>query len=302
MVGTGAVTTLLLLTASPVFGQLLITDAIHGTFVDISGIGTPLALSDEGEAEVWPAFNLNLGLFSGGSGRVWISNNGALGFVDDGSYGAYYLNRPLPNPGLFGGAHDKPQALAVYWDDLDAETGEVYQATIGEAGSRVFIVQWQDRPHYPGDPTLDGNEATFQVQVFENADVVHAQMLYASVNFQNHHFDEGASATLGYQSGGIANDVQWSYDRPGAVTSGSVLTLLETSGDCEHTGDSDSNCHIDLGDFARLRGCLAGPGVPLAMGCACQDANRDGCVDLRDGAYFQASFTGPVETIPGCLP
>ena len=59
----------------------------------------------------------------------------------------------------------------------------MYFETIGDPGSRLFIVQWQDRPHYAGDPILDGDEATFQVQIFENGGGIHAQFLYVDVDF-----------------------------------------------------------------------------------------------------------------------
>jgi len=105
----------LLLLGAPLNGELVITDAIPGEFIDISGSGTPLELGDDGVAEVWPELGLLQTLFSGGGGRVWISNNGALGFLADGSSGAYYLNMEIPAFALFGGGHGPPQALAVYW-------------------------------------------------------------------------------------------------------------------------------------------------------------------------------------------
>jgi hypothetical protein len=118
-----------------------------------------------------------------------------------------------------------PQALAVYWDDLDSDTGDVYYETVGAAGDRTLIIQWQDRPHFSGDPVLDGNEATFQVQIFENANPGHAQFVYTDVDFLDPAYDNGASATIGYQAGGHLNDVQWSFNTAGSVQAGTVLTL-----------------------------------------------------------------------------
>jgi hypothetical protein len=227
--------------------ELHITDQIPGTFIDISATGAALGLGDEDLAEIVPEFDLTLTLFAGdGSGRVWVSNNGAVGFLDDGSEGAWYQNMEIPSSGLFGGAHGIPQALAVYWDDLDSDTGDVYFETRGDPGSRVLIIQWHNRPHFPGDGELDGDEATFQLQIFESGLPGHAQFLYVDVDFLDPALDNGASATIGYQAGGIGNDVQWSYNTPDSVHAGDVLTLATATcpGDLDGDGDTDQS---DLG-------------------------------------------------------
>ncbi len=263
--------------------ELVITDQIPGTFTDISSTGVALDLGDDGVAEIATAIDLTQTLFAGdGSGRVWVSNNGAVGFLGDGgSSGAFYLNTELPNFGLFGGAHGTPQALAVYWDDLDSDTGDVYYETIGEPGSRVLIIQWQDRPHYPGDSDLDGNEATFQVQIFEDAVPGHAQFLYADTDFLDPALDDGASATIGYQAGGIRNDVQWSFNEAGAVEADVVLTLGEA---CASDDDCDDGETCDLETGACISGCGPCP----------TDVNGDGETGPFDLAALLAAW-GPVE-------
>jgi hypothetical protein len=268
--------------------NLVITDQVPGSFVDISGTGTPLVLDDDGVTEVVPGFNLAATLFAGdGTGRVWVSNNGAMGFLGDGGIaGAFWLNTALPNFGLFGGAHGEPQALAVYWDDIDADTGDVYHATIGEPGCRVFIVQWEDRPHHPGDPDLDGDEATFQVQIFESGGPVHAVFAYADVVFEDAGLDEGASATIGYQDGedGVRNTVQWSFNEPGAVQAGTVLTLMDEVMTCP--GDVDASGDVGFGDLLQV---LAQWGP--CCGCP-QDFDRDGEVSFADLLVLLAAW-GP---------
>ncbi|UCF32498.1 MAG: hypothetical protein JSV78_09195 [Phycisphaerales bacterium] len=288
--------------ALPAYGGLVIVDTEPGSFIDISDSGTPMGLGDEGVAQALPDFPLSQTMFSGGGGIVWVSNNGALGFLVDGSAGAFYLNGEIPSIGLFGGAHGTPQALAVYWDDLDSDTGEVYYATVGEPGERVFIVQWQDRPHYPGDATLDGDEVTFQVQIFEAVGNIKAQFLYQDVDFLDPSLDEGASATVGYQDGEGSGYVQWSFNEPGAVTADMVLTLLEVSQTCEYVGDNDGDCDIDLDDYSDFASCCLGPDAGASPACECLDMNMNGVVDLADFAVFQRDFTGPDETIPGCQP
>jgi hypothetical protein len=246
----------------PAAAELEITSALPGTFVDISATGTALGLDSEGAAEIPAGFDLTGTLFAGdGSGRVWVSNNGAVGFLGDGgSNGAFGLNQALPDFSLFGGSHGTPQALAVYWDDLGDGTGDVYYETIGAAPARVLVIQWQDRPHGPGDDTLDGNEVTFQVQIFEDASSGDAQFIYQDVDFQDPALDGGASATIGYQAGGIENDVQWSYNTPGSVAPGEVLTLRRV-GDVDGDGDVGVNDFLlmlsDWGACADCPGCAA---------------------------------------------
>jgi hypothetical protein len=274
-----------LLVASPAVAQLEMTCSLPGTFVDISSTGTALGLADEGVVEIPAGFDLTTTLFAGdGSGRVWVSNNGAVGFLGDGgSAGAFFLNTALPNFGLFGGVHGTPQSLPVYWDDLDADTGDVYYETVGTAGSRVLIIQWQDRPHYSGDPVLDGNETTFQVQIFEDASAGtgYAQFLYQDVDFQDPALDEGASATIGYQADGHQNDVQWSFDTPGSVQAGDVLTL-------RRVGDSNGDGVIDVTDFLLMLGTW-GPCIDC---CACTSDFDDDCeVGITDFLLLLAWWT-----------
>jgi hypothetical protein len=280
-----------LLVASPAAAQLEMTCSLPGTYVDISSTGTALGLADEGVAEIPAGFDLTTTLFAGdGSGRVWVSNNGAVGFLGDGgSAGAFFLNAALPNFGLFGGVHGTPQSLPVYWDDLDADTGDVYYETVGTAGSRVLIIQWQDRPHFSGDPVLDGNEATFQVQIFEDASAGtgYAQFLYQDVDFQDPALDEGASATIGYQADGHQNDVQWSFDTPGSVQAGYVLTLRDVGGGSGN-GDVNGDGVVDVTDFLLMLGMWG----PCADCCVCAaDFDEDCEVGVTDFLLLLAWWT-----------
>jgi len=272
-------------------------------WAEISGTGTALGLSDDGEAEVTMPFTN--AVFPNDS--VQVGNNGGIGF--GGTADLPYSNGTIPNSGTFGGA----QALFPFWDDIDSDTGNVYYETVGTSPDRTFIVEWHDRPHYSGDSTLDGDEATFQVQVFETpVNAVWAQFLYLDTDFQDSSYDDGASATIGYQASG--NDgSQWSNNQPGAVNPTVVLSLesLGSSSspdcnangvpdECDPSGDFDADGFIDLSDYALFSDCLTGPcldppcGTPLYADpcCTVADFDQDNDVDLLDFAAFAEDFTG----------
>jgi len=204
-------------------------------YVDMSPIGTPLDLDDDECVAV--AVPFASALF--GDSAAYISNNGGVGF--DTQDALLYENHTLPSLDAFGGA----QALLPYWDDLDSDTGNVYVATVGVAPNRTFIVEWYNRPHWQGDSVLDGDEATFEIQVFETPTLgVHAQFLYLDTNFLDADLNHGASATIGYQAD-TTEAVQWSYDEYGAVHPAVVLSLVGVgcSNDCNDNGIPDE-CDI----------------------------------------------------------
>jgi murein DD-endopeptidase MepM/ murein hydrolase activator NlpD len=213
-------------------------------FVDISVTGVPLNLTDDGTANVTMPFVS--AAFD--TPKVVVSNNGGIGFGP-----ALILtgpNRSLPSVPPSQAPFEGNEALLAYWDDLDATTGNVYYATTGTTPSRTFIVEWKDRPEYPGDALLNGNEGTFEIQIFETpVGGVVAQYLYADTNFLDASFNDGRSATVGYQRN-ATSVIQWSFNTAGAVTSGKVISLLH--------GDLNGNGRPDVCD----------PAAPLRTGSA----------------------------------
>ena len=194
----------------------------------INATGTALNLGDDGEATVSMGFTAPV--FA--SSSVSIDNNGGIGFVSGGSLD--YTNGSLPSSAAFGGA----QALLALWDDIDADTGNVYYQTIGAAPNRTFIVEWYDRPHFSGDTVLDGDEATFEIQVFESPiGGIYAQMLYKDTDFLDVAYNDGASATVGYQGGdGTAdqyssNTASVNPDVTLSLMSAGSATSQDTNGD-----------------------------------------------------------------------
>jgi hypothetical protein len=209
-------------------------------------------------------------------GPVDVGNDGVIGFC-----GALWLpdtNMPLPTGALFGGM----VSLAPLWDLLDTQTGNVYWQTIGTEPNRTFIVEWFQRPHYPGDSSYNGNEVTFQVQLFETpAADVFAQFLYQDTDFQNTAYNDGASATVGFQLDG-ARGRQWSFNQP-AVNPSVVLSI---------SAAGNPNWRDDNHD-----------GVPDECQGLRADLNCDGAVNALDIDPFVLALVDPAgyaAAYPGC--
>jgi len=157
---------------------------------------------------------------------------------------------------------------------------------------------------------LDGDEVTFQIQMFETPTAgVHAQFLYADTNFLNASYDNGASATVGYQLNG-SDGSQWSYNQ--AVITPAVVLSLSTAGaspdcngntvpdGCDAPGDLDGDGTVTAADWPGMAACMNGvceapPCGPPVYGpgcCELADFDADGDVDMADFAMFQATFPG----------
>lgn len=188
--------------------QLSIVDTLSGTFIDISGSGTPLGLGDDGEVDI--PTTVGNSVFAAGTARV--GNNGGVRFAGPGQ-GLGFTNQPIPSSANFGLTS---QVLDVFWDDIDSDTGNVYWQEIGG----TLIVQWHDRPFFPNTP----DHITAQLQVHSSGPAF-AQFLYRDV--EGARPGGGVSATIGYQDGGAGfNDVEWSFNTGGSVGNGTVLSVV----------------------------------------------------------------------------
>jgi hypothetical protein len=192
---------------SAVADLISIVDNLPGTFVDISATGTNLHLNDEDEAEI----TTTIGNTLLPAGRVIVANNGGLGF-DPPDTNLPPDNEPIRDDSVFGGG----QALLGYWDDIGNDVGGVFY----EEQGNMLIVQWENR-------AIGGRRdvrITFQIQIFEQteANTPYFQFLYEDISAAG----GGASATIGYQDGGAGfEDETWSFNTPGAVRDGGVLTV-----------------------------------------------------------------------------
>jgi hypothetical protein len=165
-------------------------------FIDISLTGTPLNLTDDGEANVTMPFEFTY--FGVTSNLVRIGNNGGILFATT-TGDVAVTNAALPNA-------SHPLAIFPFWDDLDDETGNVYYETVGASPNRMFIVQWHERPHFPGPGV--GN-VTFQAILYEATN--HILFQYTDLDFGDPAYNYGASATVGLNKDAV-HAVQYSIN------------------------------------------------------------------------------------------
>ncbi len=123
-------------------------------FIDIAATGTDLNLTDDSEQGMTLPFPI---LYQGTLvNNCTIGNNGGMAL---GTTTADVVPSPGSMTGLAG------NFIYPWGDDMDDESGNVYQQTIGTAPNRTFIVQWDNICNYSGSATAP--TVTFQVQFDE---------------------------------------------------------------------------------------------------------------------------------------
>jgi hypothetical protein len=190
------------------------TDVAAYSFVDVSGAngGTAiLAGTDDATAALTLPFAFSF--YGQAYNLVCISSNGALYFVTSEiscSSVADFSNTDLTSVAAPG---DRP-ALLPFWSDLTFEVpgaGAVFYRTLGTAGSRRFIVQWQNA--YPqGSP----NPVIFQIVLSETTNRILFQYKSIDLGLGNP-ATGGGQATIGIRDGGALTNqhqIAWSFDAP----------------------------------------------------------------------------------------
>jgi hypothetical protein len=171
-------------------------------FIDISSTGTALDLKDDGTANI--TSTVGNAIFP--AGPLTVANNG--GVLVGSNQQLDYFNTSLPSSAFI-------QALLPFWDDVDADTGNVYWEEQTVDGIKLLIVQWENRPHFD-----DTGSATFQLQLFDSGPVL-ARYVYKDVDFGNTEYNNGASATIGYQAS-TTDAIEYSRDTA-SIVNGDVL-------------------------------------------------------------------------------
>ncbi|HEX5124059.1 MAG TPA: hypothetical protein VFV97_12500 [Rhodanobacteraceae bacterium] len=193
--------------------------AMCGTFVDISGTGTPLGLGDDDSADVAMPFSFTF--YGTTSNMLSVSNNGGIEFGMSGGFVTPF-NASLPSGSL------SAPAILPLWDDFDSESGDVYTDTRGSAPNRQFIVEWYNRVHYTGNT----DPATFEV-IFNESDGT-LQFEYADVSYTGANSfqgtdpdvcDGGVCATIGLQASAALYNQYSAFNASIADNSGIKWTL-----------------------------------------------------------------------------
>ena len=193
--------------------SLLLRNDLPGTWIDATN-GTPLGISGDQVADITSPIGNSV--FAAGTWHV--GNNGAVGFGTDATLPP--VTDPIPTQQLFNGQ----QSAAPFADDIGNDTGDIFwKVAHGDGpGSDILVIEWHDK-------RFEGNADTsrFQIQIFADPGPaqIFAQFLYQDI--EQPWPNGGEIATIGYQDGGAGfSDFQWSYHVAGAVSNGTVLSLV----------------------------------------------------------------------------
>ncbi len=186
-------------TAVTALGDYVYDDQAPFNYISINTTGTPLNLTDDSEANITLPFPFTF--YGVTSSDLRVGNNGGIRFnATTGDVGI--TNAALPNA-----AH--PLTIFPFWDDLDDEQGNVYWEVQGTAPNRIAIVEWYQRPHFPGSAAAD--TVTFQVLLFEGSNEIKFQ--YLDVDLGDPLLNNGASATVGINKD-ATTALQYSFNQP----------------------------------------------------------------------------------------
>lgn len=285
------------------------------SWIDITGEGTPLNLSDDDYVQVSLPWGFSFYGFSKASMKI--SSNGYLTFGADGTD---YSNDPIPDP------TDPNDLIAPFWDDLNPGSGgQVYYYY--DSQNDIFIVEWYQVPHYGGSGTY-----TFEAIIYPSGDIEYQYLSMSGTLNSATIGIENSDGTIGLQVAYDANYVHnnlavlvslnqgWLTESPtsGTVSPGNTLavavefnsedlsqgtyhaTIYVASNDPDQdtvqipvtfhvgayvTGDANGDGQVDVNDLIYLANYLfAGgpPPNPLLAG----DENGDCTVDANDVTYL----------------
>lgn len=195
-----------------------------------------------------------------------------------------------------------PFTLDIPWEaEAGLYTGDL-EVTTANAGS-LSVTVLVDVSDPPNKPSMPSGPALGLVDVPYEYSVSSADPEGDEIYYQFSWGDGTYTDWLGpYASGEICN-ASHAWAEPGRYH---VIVAAKDGGDhvsefsdelpvCIHGepyADPDQDGDIDLQDFAAFSDCLAGPGVPLEVGCEVFDMDCDEDVDLFDFAALQVVFTG----------
>lgn len=158
-------------------------------FIDISGSGTGLSLSDDGSAAVTAGFSFNF--YGASSNQFCVNNNGHALFATSGSCSGNFSNASLPSTDFAS------PAFLPYWDDFYTG-GQDYVATVGTAPNRQFVMEWANKDTFDSRTAPAGAGYTFEIVLNEADNSIDYNYSSVAPGSTFGH-DNGASATVGVQ-------------------------------------------------------------------------------------------------------
>lgn len=159
--------------------------------------------------------------------QIYITSNGLLTF---GSSSGLTYTTPTTTSNLNGSLSSETSelkgspAIAVAWDDWTTTpngTDGVYYATLGEAGSRRFVVEWHDTQHYGASNT---SPVSFEAVLYEGSNAI--EFRYLDMDTGNNATALGLAATVGlrdFAADKNGRSLEWSNNQALLANSSSVL-------------------------------------------------------------------------------
>ena len=234
-------------------------------WVDISQTGTALPWSDQDGAPNYmddgQSDPVDIGFpftfYGTPYTQLVVQTNGTLDFVGD--HKRYYSTECLPlTDGYYGNLED---FIAPYWNDLVIYPGNVYVQTMGQPGSRRFVVMF-DKVVYYEDWYYEDVTGTISFEVILNEADNSILVQYLSDGSQDTYFgDYDTYTTVGIQHD---TDVALSYScEEVAVTDGLAIEFVPPTVFLDDAGSSQVCLSKKTGAFQWS--VLTGSGAPATF-------------------------------------
>jgi hypothetical protein len=202
-------------------GGYTATDGVPFQFTNIAGTGTQVLLGSDDASSSATSIGFNFGLFGDTYNSLFFNSNGMItfGFGSTAFSNTNLSTVPVGSP-----------MVAPLWDDWVTDGGVFYQ-TVGEDGSRSFIVQWHQARGF-GAQAGDGT-VTFQAILMEGSNDIWFN--YLDTETLNNR-SLGGSATVGLRGTGENEILLWSFNEA-IIPSG--YSILFTTGDLPPNGNGN---------------------------------------------------------------
>lgn len=171
-------------------------------FVDLSGTGAPLSLSDD--AITGPiSIGFDFDFYGVRHSSLRVSANGFISFRNDQGSGCC-SGRAIP------GADGVDGIIAAGWTDLYPPGGEVVYATLGSPGERVFVLMFKNVSQFGG-----AANNTFNIKLFEGNNRIEIHIVTAnppgktvSIGIEN---EDGTEGVQTYRGTSPPSNVAYAY-------------------------------------------------------------------------------------------